>query len=123
VLACCEFRNEVREEGRRGVVGREGMRVREAERDRCRCGGKFGVVDDILEGEFGGFWIEGQLWMYEVKLVIGSLVWLGCALRVHKQSRDSSKESVRSGGIPRMDWKATQHSTLVSLLDFRSGSV
>lgn len=34
VLACCELRSEAREEGRNGVVGRDGIRVREVERWR-----------------------------------------------------------------------------------------
>jgi hypothetical protein len=51
------LRSEERDEGRRGVVGRDGMRVRDAERERVRLpwpkepdGGGFvgGVVDDIV---------------------------------------------------------------------------
>lgn len=34
VEACCELRSEFRDEGRRGVVGLEGIRVREADRER-----------------------------------------------------------------------------------------
>jgi hypothetical protein len=34
VEACCELRSEERDEGRKGVVGLEGIRVREADRER-----------------------------------------------------------------------------------------
>jgi hypothetical protein len=48
VLACCELRREERDEGRSGVVGRDGMRVREAERERSRWGAGMGVIDVIV---------------------------------------------------------------------------
>jgi len=45
MLACCELRREAREDGLKGVVGRDGIRVREV--DLCRVGRwlSFGVVD------------------------------------------------------------------------------
>lgn len=49
-----EARREVRDEARRGVVGREGssrpvLRVREVERVRYECGGaEVGVVDSMI---------------------------------------------------------------------------
>lgn len=54
--AFCELRSDEREEGRRGVMGRDGMRVREAERERVRFPwpnepvgrGFVGVVEAIL---------------------------------------------------------------------------
>lgn len=49
VLACCELRREVRDDGRKGVVGRDGSRVRDAERERSRWFAGSGVVDAIVE--------------------------------------------------------------------------
>jgi hypothetical protein len=44
VMAFCELRSEAREDGRRGVVGREGRRVRDVEREQLSRRIEVGVV-------------------------------------------------------------------------------
>lgn len=49
--ACCELRSEFRDDGRKGVVGLEGIRVREADRERWRVGM---VASGVLEAMISG---------------------------------------------------------------------
>jgi hypothetical protein len=48
VLAFWELRREERDDGRRGVVGRDGRRVREVDRERSRWGIGFDAIEAIV---------------------------------------------------------------------------
>jgi hypothetical protein len=79
VLACCEFLSDVRDEGRNGVVGREGRRVRDAERERSLCATGTGVTEAIFV-EFGLFVVSRRVPIEKSAMLVCAL--LVCALLV-----------------------------------------